>query len=70
MCEFGVGGNPLGQEVLLERDQWIAGGLFFSFRGRAIVRLVVGKRVAVWPDHMRMNERRALPLASILRGTS
>ena len=67
---LGLGRVPFGDEPARERGDRIALGVRLALLGRPVEHLVVGQRVRVRPDHLRVDERRALPLARVARPRS
>ena len=63
-----LGQGALVLEVSREQQQRVALGVLRALGGRAVERLVVGQRVRVRPDHVRVHERRSLARAAPGRG--
>ena len=59
-------GDPLRHQELRESLDRVDRGIRLALLVRAVQLLVVGKRVRIGPDHLRMDERRAFTLAAIL----
>ena len=63
---LGLGRVALGDEPLRELRHRIARGVGLALVGRTVHHLVVRQRVRVRTNHVRVHERRALPLARVV----
>ena len=66
LLDFLLGRHPLGHQVFRKGKHGIAVGVFIALRRGPVEYFVVRERVAVGPNHVGVNQGRALALPSVL----